>query len=152
MESRDGEFEDQELARAAATLADRPEAPPGLYDRLRYVAELLKELPAGARRPLLAFRAGANGGVRCLPVGGGVIVGREMPGLDDLGDVRLSRQHFRIFVEEGEERLLDLASSNHTYVNGRETRERVLRDGDVIEAGAQVLVFLRGEEEIPGSA
>jgi pSer/pThr/pTyr-binding forkhead associated (FHA) protein len=50
-------------------------------------------------------------------------------------DPYFSRYHFRIECQPPEARLLDLNSSNGTYVNGERKSAVMLRDGDVISGG-----------------
>lgn len=60
-------------------------------------------------------------------------------------DVRASREHFEIFMNETTPVLRDLDSSNGTFLNGqRVTADSVLKNGDVIEFGRSRLVFRSG--------
>jgi DNA-binding NtrC family response regulator len=56
-------------------------------------------------------------------------------------DHELSRQHARLVRAAGGWEIHDLGSKNGTLVNGESVRQAALRDGDVIEVGATLLVF-----------
>lgn len=58
-------------------------------------------------------------------------------------DAQMSRRHFQISLADGFYLLRDLESRNGTYVNNDSTRivEKVLRAGDVIQAGVSIFVF-----------
>ncbi|HYF11955.1 MAG TPA: DUF3662 and FHA domain-containing protein [Actinomycetota bacterium] len=60
--------------------------------------------------------------------------------VDDPG---ASRQHARIRAADGEYVLSDLGSTNGTFVNDEQVRERVLEDGDRVSIGETVLEFRR---------
>jgi len=62
-----------------------------------------------------------------------------------LNDGESSRFHARVTVRDSRYVLLDLGSSNGTYVNGLPIRERVLAHGDEIQAGRTILRFLVNE-------
>ena len=51
-----------------------------------------------------------------------------------LKDPYLSRLHFYLEIKPPKCVLVDLASSNHTYVNGRRIDRAVMSDGDLIHA------------------
>lgn len=53
--------------------------------------------------------------------------------LDD--DVHFSRNHFRLEVNPPECQLIDLDSTNGTFVNGKRVRQQTLKDGDVVLVG-----------------
>ncbi|MBC8113144.1 MAG: protein kinase [Candidatus Saccharimonas sp.] len=53
--------------------------------------------------------------------------------LDD--DVHFSRNHFRLEVNPPECHLIDLDSTNGTFVNGKRVRQQHLKDGDVVLVG-----------------
>jgi pSer/pThr/pTyr-binding forkhead associated (FHA) protein len=51
--------------------------------------------------------------------------------------------------KDGQFTLLDLNSHNGTFVNGHQVRERILREGDLIQAGnSQFFFWLREVEEL----
>lgn len=71
-----------------------------------------------------------------------VVAGRDATADIQIESDRASRRHFEVRPEADNFILRDLESSNGTRVNERRTQRRLLRDGDVIEAGRQLFVFL----------
>ncbi len=71
-----------------------------------------------------------------------LIPGTLLLGRDDAADLAfaaegVSRKHARLVIEAtGEIRVLDLASRNGTYLNGRRIEQASLRDGDELRLGA----------------
>lgn len=63
-------------------------------------------------------------------------------------DEYFSRHHFLIEVNPPRCRLLDLGSTNGTFVNGQKVAAADLRDGDQIEGG-QTLLRVRIETDVP---
>ena len=72
-----------------------------------------------------------------------LLIGRATgPGhVDPLGaDTELSREHARIFLEDGTPTIVDIGSTNGTFVNGRRLDAPTeLRPGDRIKVGATIL-------------
>ncbi|MCL2178421.1 MAG: diguanylate cyclase [Proteobacteria bacterium] len=61
----------------------------------------------------------------------------------DLDNV--SRRHAKITLREGSPRVVDLGSTNGTYLNQEElVEERILRTGDLIKVGGAIFKFLQG--------
>lgn len=61
-----------------------------------------------------------------------------------LADGAISRAHAMLFVDPQGVGIIDLASTNGTYVNNARTASRMLEDGDVIAIGSsEVAVSLR---------
>lgn len=61
-----------------------------------------------------------------------------------IDDSKVSAEHARIRLEQGQFVIFDLASTNHTYVNDTEVQRHVLRDGDQIRLGPNVkLTFMQ---------
>lgn len=123
----------------------------GLFERLRFVAELLREAPPDGEGPRLLYREApadphapmAASPVRSAVIGyDGLTVGREAADGLRLADVKLSGRHFHIRRDGRDCVLEDLHSRNGTYVNGRRIEARILCDGDILQAGAQVLVYV----------
>ncbi len=74
-----------------------------------------------------------------------VTLGRD-PGRCEvvLDDTKISGEHARIRMEQGQFVLYDLASTNHTYVNDQPIQKHVLHDGDQIKLGPNVqMAFMR---------
>lgn len=78
----------------------------------------------------------------------GSILGRE-PNCDiQLDDDVVSGRHAKVWAQEPAEGddhwtffIQDMASTNGTYVNGKEILKETLKDGDVVELGKAKLVF-----------
>lgn len=58
-----------------------------------------------------------------------------------VGDRAVSGQHAKVKMEDGKYFIQDLASTNHTFVNGEEILRCQLEDGDRVKLGGTVLVF-----------
>jgi DNA-binding CsgD family transcriptional regulator len=61
-------------------------------------------------------------------------------------DTKISRAHARFHSRGGQWILTDLGSRNGTKVNNRRVEEHPLRDGDRIELGATILVFVSTDD------
>jgi len=84
--------------------------------------------------PRLEAVAGAQPG-RSWDLGGSCVVGRA-PGCEiRIEDASVSREHARLSEEEGRWVLVDLASRNGTFVNGRRVTRAPLAPGDEIGLG-----------------
>jgi hypothetical protein len=78
-----------------------------------------------------------------------ITIGRDEENDVVLPDGDVSRQHARVLFESGRLVIVDLASTNGTYVNGRKIRtRRVIEEGDEISIGD----FLLGVETSGASA
>jgi len=131
------------VQKTGGTLTESGEMPKELFKRLQYVTAMVADAGPLPDEPLLLFRA-ADQKVKYMKIGEELVVGREKPAtLVFKEDLHLSRQHFKIQGGMNGERLEDLSSSNGTFVNGIRIESRELCDGDIIEAGRQVFVFLR---------
>ena len=74
-------------------------------------------------------------------------IGRVEPLVDlAIPDQMASRIHAVVRKLQSGFTLVDLRSANHTFVNGEETPERRLREGDVIRIGQTTLVFQASRE------
>lgn len=70
-----------------------------------------------------------------------VELGRGIQNAVRIRDTEVSRTHARLSFQQGRYHLVDLHSSNGTYVNGEPIRARELADGDEIQVGRTVLRF-----------
>ena len=98
--------------------------------------------PVGGGGGAALLRRADDGKAVPAPVVGELTVGRSAPAGLVVTDPRLSRRHFRMALSGDVAFVEDLDSRNGTWVNGERVQKRALRDGDVIEAGGQVFVFL----------
>ncbi|HET6585487.1 MAG TPA: LuxR C-terminal-related transcriptional regulator [Nannocystaceae bacterium] len=102
-------------------------------------------------RPVLAVVSGADGERFTIPTGGFVI------GRGDEADGRLqadgvSRRHAKVLDHgDGLVNLLDLGSTNGTFLNGRRVDAAVLREGDEVRIGQVVLRFTY-DDDVPDAA
>lgn len=76
----------------------------------------------------------------------GTTIGREPQCDIILDDESVSRQHAKLKGKKGKKdrdqySIWDLASANHTFVNGKEVVKKALQDGDEIKIGETILVF-----------
>lgn len=97
--------------------------------------------PSGSA--LLIVKRGPNAGSRFLLDQPVTSAGRH-PGSDlYLDDVTVGRRHAEFRRQDGQFRVVDTASLNGTYVNGKQLHSgAVLADGDQIQIGKFRLVFL----------
>lgn len=75
------------------------------------------------------------------PLKGVVSMGRAESNTIVLRDAKVSRQHAQIQQQGNEFVVIDLNSSNGTFVNGQRVEECVLTDGDEIQIGDFVMQF-----------
>ena len=81
-----------------------------------------------------------------------VVVGRQASrGLSIGDDIYLSREHFRIFGDNGQFRLVDNNSRNGTYLNGERVDARVLAHGDCIRAGGTEFLIVMQSIDVSGT-
>jgi hypothetical protein len=132
---------EQWLRTNGQTIDTALDAPRAVTERLRFVAGLLAELEKPPAGPALVFRPPAQRAI-AEPIDGVLTVGRQSPANLVFDDRRLSRSHFAIRRSSDGHVLVDKDSRNGTYVNGSRVKTSHLRDGNIIEAGAQVFVFL----------
>jgi two-component system cell cycle response regulator len=75
-----------------------------------------------------------------------VVIGRDPRCELPIGAADVSRRHARIVPDADGHRVVDLGSTNGTWVNGRPITSRKLSPGDRIELGSCVLRYLRQGE------
>jgi Ca-activated chloride channel family protein len=105
-------------------------------------AEMIAQMLAGAlpKAQLVAIAGPLAGAV--FPLGLETGIGRAVGNAISVGDAGISRHQSRIVFSNGEFVLVDLGSSNGSFVNGqRIANRRSLVDGDVIGAGTTELRF-----------
>ena len=73
-------------------------------------------------------------------------LGRDHANLMQLHDQEVSRNHAEIRQVNDRYLLYDLQSSNGTFVNSQAVTEQVLQNGDRIQLGRTLLIFMRGAE------
>jgi two-component system, NtrC family, sensor kinase len=75
-----------------------------------------------------------------------VSIGREKGNTIQLHDTEVSRHHVELSGEGGRFELVDLGSSNGTFVNSQLIRRHVLHSGDRVQLGRTLMIFTSGEE------
>jgi len=75
-----------------------------------------------------------------------VVIGRDPRCELPIGAADVSRRHARIVPDDDGHKVVDLGSTNGTWVNGRPVTTRKLAPGDRIELGSCVLRYLRQGE------
>lgn len=88
---------------------------------------------------------GADLGRRVVLDGNPIEIGRSLKCELSLDQESVSRHHARITWDGHRYRLVDLSSTNGSYVNDELAHERVLRDGDQLKIGRTILKFLWGD-------
>jgi pSer/pThr/pTyr-binding forkhead associated (FHA) protein len=81
---------------------------------------------------------------RSCPLEVEVTIGRGEENTLVLSSDQASRQHARIRPDQGGHLLEDLGSTNGTFVNSKQVKERRLVHGDVIRIASTVLKYLAG--------
>jgi pSer/pThr/pTyr-binding forkhead associated (FHA) protein len=71
-----------------------------------------------------------------------VTIGRDATSTIVVGSDQASRRHARIFVSGGAHVLVDLDSTNGTFLNSKLAKEQTLRHGDVIRIASTVLKYV----------
>ena len=113
-----------------------------LDGRLRLVGELLAKAAPGFTAPALIYREPRQQ-VRAQSIANQLTMGRDKDCTISIPDRQeISRKHFEIVSQDGHFVLKDETSRNGTKVNGSVTRRRELLNGDLIEAGGVVFVFV----------
>jgi pSer/pThr/pTyr-binding forkhead associated (FHA) protein len=70
-----------------------------------------------------------------------VTLGRDAANTVVVASDQASRKHARIFVSGGAHVLVDLDSTNGTFLNSKLVKEQTLRHGDVIRIASMVLKY-----------
>ena len=81
---------------------------------------------------------------------GELIIGRDAACQVRLTDMKVSRRHTRVNVRNGTCELVDLGSSNGTWVNGGQIQTKPLEDGDLIGIGNTRLHFREPQKSATG--
>src|ERR1700690_1255519 len=91
----------------------------------------------------LLFFPGPDQGVRFEldARGGSAIVGREAGNRIQLHDTEVSRRHAEIQSADENFLLVDLGSSNGTFVNNERVEQKELASGDQVQVGRTVMLF-----------
>lgn len=74
-------------------------------------------------------------------------LGRDATNVVQLQDSEISRRHAKVVRSGDGFALIDLNSSNGTYVNSQAVQEHVLRSGDRVQVGRTLMIFTGNEEK-----
>jgi len=100
----------------------------------------------------LTMRTGPNPGTVYALEGDLIAIGRDASNDISVNDAEVSRRHARLTFQGGKFVLEDLGSTNGTYVNGqRLTGPRVLKSGEVISLGEQIVFVYESMSADPGA-
>ncbi len=72
----------------------------------------------------------------------GLSIGRDLTCDLSINEESVSRQHCKLFYERGAWNIMDLGSTNGTYVAGQMVREAILTDGVLIKIGSCIYKYL----------
>lgn len=94
----------------------------------------------------LTVRSGNDLGRTICVAGDRIVLGRDEACDFVIDDAKVSRQHLALEpLADGRVALLDLGSSNGTFVNGNRVESAVLEGSDQLQLGGTVLVSSRDE-------
>lgn len=100
----------------------------------------------------LTIRTGPNPGTVYALEGDQITIGRDATNDIPINDAEVSRRHARMTFQGGKFVLEDLGSTNGTHVNGqRLTGPRVLKSGEVISLGEQIVLVFESMSGDPGA-
>ena len=100
----------------------------------------------------LTMRSGPNPGTVYALDSDLISIGRDSANSIAVNDAEVSRHHSRLSFQGGKYVLEDLGSTNGTFVNGqRLTGPRVLKSGEVISLGEQIVFVYEAVESDPGA-
>jgi len=96
---------------------------------------------------VLIFRAGSLAGREETFTNDEIIIGRDPAHPVAIDDLKVSRDHAKIFSAEGQLLFEDLGSTNGSFINGRRvTKTTRLRNGDLISLGEENVFEVTGIE------
>jgi signal transduction histidine kinase len=78
-------------------------------------------------------------------------IGRDSTSRVQLSDSEVSRRHAEIRKDEQGYLLVDLASSNGTFLNGEQVSERRLANGDRVQLGRTLFLFTDADDRSPAA-
>ena len=100
----------------------------------------------------LTMRSGPNPGTVYALDSDQISIGRDSTNEIPVNDAEVSRHHSRLTFQGGKYVLEDMGSTNGTFVNGqRLTGPRVLKSGEVVSLGEQIVFVYEAVESDPGA-
>jgi pSer/pThr/pTyr-binding forkhead associated (FHA) protein len=112
------------------------------------VVDMAKLMSSQGVEPLVLSQLGGPGGprkVRVLPLEEAVL-GRDDDCQLILDYEPVSRKHAKVLYQDYQPELLDLGSTNGTFLNGKKIHRAYLKQGDQIQVGANAFEVLIGKE------
>lgn len=98
------------------------------------------------------MRSGPTPGATFALEGDQLTVGRDSANGVSINDAEVSRKHSRLTFQGGKYVIEDLGSTNGTFVNGqRLTAPAVLKSGDVVSLGEQIVLLFETLSVDPGA-
>jgi pSer/pThr/pTyr-binding forkhead associated (FHA) protein len=98
------------------------------------------------------MRSGPNPGTVYALDSDQLSIGRDSSNEIAVNDAEVSRRHARLSFQGGKYVLEDMGSTNGTFVNGqRLTGPRVLKSGEVISLGEQIVFVYEAVDSDPGA-
>ena len=98
------------------------------------------------------MRSGPTPGAIYPLEGDQLIIGRDAASSVAISDAEVSRKHARLNFQGGKYVIEDLGSTNGTFVNGqRLSGATVLKSGDVVSLGEQIVLMYEGLSSDAGS-
>lgn len=76
-------------------------------------------------------------------------VGRDSSNNISLDDVKVSRRHFQIEATEEGYKIVDLDSSNGTFLNGKRVKSSMITHGDVIQVSIHIFNVEDHSHDLP---
>jgi len=70
---------------------------------------------------------------------GSTVIGRADDADISINDIRISRHHLKIDIDEGRVQVEDLGSTNGTFINGTKVKRGKLEDGDKIQISSSTI-------------
>ncbi|MGE5072380.1 MAG: FHA domain-containing protein [Anaerolineae bacterium] len=104
--------------------------------------------------PLYQFvmRSGPTPGATFSLEGDQLTIGRDSASAIAINDAEISRKHARLTFQGGKYVIEDLGSTNGTFVNGQRLASPVvLKSGDVISLGEQIVLMFEALSSDPGA-
>ncbi len=100
----------------------------------------------------LTMRSGPNPGTVYALESDQLSIGRDSANEIPVNDAEVSRRHARLTFQGGKYVLEDMGSTNGTFVNGqRLSGPRVLKSGEVISLGEQIIFVYEAVDSDPGA-
>ena len=100
----------------------------------------------------LIMRTGPTPGATYTLEGDQLNIGRDSTNEITINDAEVSRRHARLTFQGGKYVLEDLGSTNGSFVNGqRLAGPRVLKDGEVVSFGEQIVLVFEVKANDPGA-